>query len=254
MSTQVTANTEEVWWRNFFSGVALDVWRQLRTDGNTRPEADFVERAARLTKGAHILDVPCGAARICLELSSKGYRTTGVDLSEDFLLEARTAAIQRNIDISLECRDMRDLPWVSEFDAACCFGISFGYMDDQGNRDFVEAVFKTLKPGGAFIIDTNKILEIVLPSFEKRRWVKLEDILLLFENRYDHVSGRLHTEYTFIRDGTQETRFTSQRVYSYRELCTMLRGVGFSLVESYSSLKMEPLMLGSQRLLLVATK
>jgi len=254
MSGLDTANAQEMWWETFFSGVALDVWRQLRTDNNTRSEADFVERVAGLTQGAHVLDVPCGAARLCLELSSRGYKATGVDLSQEFLAEAQLACAEHNADVVLECRDMRDLPWVSEFDAACCFGISFGYLDDQGNRDFVDAVFKALKPGGAFIIDTNKILEIVLPSFEKRRWAKMGDITLLFENKYDHVSGRLHTEYTFIREGVQETRFTSQRAYSYKELCDMLRQVGFSRVESYSSLKMDPLLLGSQRLLLVATK
>ena len=32
---------------------------------------------------------------------------------------------------------MRDLPGRNEFDAAFCFGNSFGYLDDDGNAEFL---------------------------------------------------------------------------------------------------------------------
>jgi 2-polyprenyl-3-methyl-5-hydroxy-6-metoxy-1,4-benzoquinol methylase len=245
---------QERWWETFFSGVALDVWRQLRTDQNTKPEADFIERAVPLSPGAHVLDVPCGNGRLCFEMVARGYRATGVDLSQEFLEEARQIAEEKKVDVGLECRDMRDLPWENEFDVACCLGISFGYLDEQGNRDFVKAVCRALKPGGSLIVDTNKILEIVLPSLEKRRWAQLQDITLLLENRYNMAESRLDTEYTFLRNGQKDTRFTSQRAYSYRELCAMMQEAGFSKCVGYGSLKMEPLQIGSNRLLLVATK
>ena len=245
---------QERWWENFFSGVALDVWRQLRTDQNTKPEADFIERVSQLKPGAHVLDVPCGNARLCFEMIGRGYSATGVDLSQEFLEEARQVAEERGLDVRLECRDMRDLPWSEEFDAACCLGISFGYLDEQGNRDFAKAVCRALKPGGIFIVDTNKILEIVLPTLEKRRWAQLQDITLLLENRYNMTESRLDTEYTFLRNGQKDTRFTSQRTYSYRELCAMMHDAGFSKCVGYGSLNMDPLQVGSTRLLLVATK
>ncbi len=244
---------EERWWETFFSDVTLDVWRRLRTDDNTRPEADFLERLG-LPPGAHVLDVPCGGGRLCLELWARGHHATGVDLSEDFLLEAQAAAAERGAEVRWERRDMRDLPWDGEFDAACCFGISFGYLEGDGDAEFARAVCRALKPGGRFVIDTNKILEIVLPQFEKRRWAQVGDVLLLLENDYDHVNGRLNTEYTFIRNGTRVKRVASQRAYGYHELCELLKRAGFASCEGYGSLKGEPLKLGSQRLLLVATK
>jgi 2-polyprenyl-3-methyl-5-hydroxy-6-metoxy-1,4-benzoquinol methylase len=245
---------QERWWETFFSGVALDVWRQLRTDQNTKPEADFIEKAVKLHPGAHVLDVPCGNGRLCVEMTQRGFRATGVDLSLEFIEEARQAAHERKLEINLERRDMRDLPWENEFDVACCLGISFGYLDEQGNRDFVQAVCRSLKPGGSFIIDTNKILEIVLPSLEKRRWAQIQDVTLLLDNKYNLLESRLDTEYTFLHNGQKETRFTSQRTYSYRELSTMMHEAGFSKCSAYGSLNLEPLQVGSSRLLLVATK
>jgi SAM-dependent methyltransferase len=245
---------QERWWETFFSGVALDVWRQLRTDQNTKPEADFIQKAVKLEPGAKVLDVPCGNGRLCVEMTQRGFRATGVDLSPDFLEEARHVAEERKMTITLEQRDMRDLQWSNEFDVACCLGISFGYLDEQGNRDFVKAVCRSLKPGGSFIIDTNKILEIVLPSFEKRRWAQVQDVTLLLDNKYNLAESRLDTEYTFLQNGQKETRFTSQRTYSYRELCVMMHEAGFSKCTGYGSLNMDPLQVGSNRLLLVATK
>ncbi len=244
---------DERWWQTFFSDVTLDVWRRLRTDDNTRPEADFLDRLG-LPAGAHVLDVPCGGGRLCLELAARGHHATGVDLSDAFISEAREASAERGADVRWEKRDMRDLSWVDEFDLACCFGISFGYLEGDGDRDFVRAVYRSLKPGGRFVIDTNKILEMIMPHFERRRWAELGDILLLLENDYDYRTGRLNTEYTFIQNGTRVTRTASHRAYGYRELCDLLEGAGFSRCEGYSSLNCDPLKLGSQRLLLVATK
>jgi hypothetical protein len=71
---------------------------------------------------------------------------------------------------------------------------------------------------------------------------------------YDHVSGRLHVEYTWIRDGRREKRAMSARLHSYREVCRMLEDAGFTGVQGFGSLAREPFRLGSQRLLLAATK
>jgi len=41
--------------------------------------------------------------------------------------DARRKAIQQQLEIAWEYRDMRDLPWKEEFGGAFCFGGSFGY-------------------------------------------------------------------------------------------------------------------------------
>ncbi len=241
------------WWKTFFSGVALDVWRQTTTAEQTRAECDFIEGTLQVAPPARVLDVPCGNGRHSLELASRGWQVTGVDMALPFLEEARSKSAERQLKIAWERRDMRDLPWPKEFDAAFCFGNSFGYMTDNGNAEFLQAVARVLKPGARFILDT-QVAETILPTFQERRWYQFGEILFLIENRYDHVHGRLDTEYTFVQEGKVDRRASSHRIYAYRELCEMLEEAGFENCEGYGSLGREPFKLGAERLLLATTR
>ena len=100
-----TANTE--WWKNFFYGVALDLWRQAVTDEHTRHEADFIESVLQLAPSANVLDVPCGNGRIALELASRGYRMTGVDIASEFIDEAQAKSNEQQLDVVWKLGDRK---------------------------------------------------------------------------------------------------------------------------------------------------
>jgi SAM-dependent methyltransferase len=220
-------NAESPWWETFFSGVAVDMWLQAVTPEHTQAEADRLERLLGVPHGARILDVPCGGGRLSLALSARGYRMTGVDLSAEFLKHAH--AIDPARDVTWERRDMRDLPWPGQFDAAFCLGNSFGYLDDEGNQAYLEAVRRALKAGGRFVLETPMVLENLLGHLQPRPWWKAGDVYLLVENRYDAASSRLEIDYTFVRDGRVETRRGSHRAYAYRDLMELLETSGFSV-------------------------
>ena len=242
------------WWKDFFSGLAVDMWRIALPMEQTKAEADFIFNSLMIKPQAKVLDVPCGYGRLTLELASRGLLMTGVDISVAFLEEARTSAEKAGLEILWEEREMQDLPWKQEFDGAFCFGNSFGYLDDKGNADFLTAVFRCLKPGGRFILDAASVAEAILPRLQERTWTKFEDILFLEDQRYDHVLSRLDTEYTFIREGKTEKKFGSHRIYTYRELCQLLENAGFTNYEAFGSLNRVAFKLGSPGLLFVATK
>jgi hypothetical protein len=61
------------WWRSFFTGAALEVWRGVTSDDLTRSEADFLETALMMPPSSRALDVPCGSGRhAALELTARG--------------------------------------------------------------------------------------------------------------------------------------------------------------------------------------
>ena len=64
----------------------------------------------------------------------------------------------------------------------------------------------------------------------------------------------MHNDFTFVRDGVEEKRPSSQRIYTYRELTDLLFYSGFEVVNAYASLDEEAFKLGAHRLLLVAVK
>ena len=242
------------WWENFFHGIALDFWRAAISDEQTRAEAHFINNHLQLPVGAKLLDVPCGNGRLSIELAAFGFGLTGVDIAVEFIEEAKRNSRERGLNIDWRKGDMRDLPWSNEFDGAFCFGNSFGYLDDDQNADFLEAVSRTLKPGAQFILDAPAIAECLLPNFQEKRTIEIDDITVTIDNRYDHEQSRIFPSFTFVRNGVEDKRSSSQRIYTYKELSGLLHSSGFETVSAYSSVDELPFKLGAHRLFLVAIK
>ncbi|HYV38356.1 MAG TPA: methyltransferase domain-containing protein [Gemmataceae bacterium] len=244
----------EWWWQTFFTGTATEFWLKATTPDQTRQEADFIQQILQVAAPAKLLDAPCGGGRHSLALAERGFRMTGVDISSDFLAVAKSEANRLKLDVDWHQRDMRTLPWRSEFDGAFCFGNSFGYYDGNGNAEFLQAVSIALKPGARFVLDTSYVMEVLLPILREKEWYQVGDILVLSNRRYDHVESRLHVEYTWIRGGTCEKQAMSARLHSYREISDMLAATGFAEVQGFASFAMEPFKLGANRLLVTAVK
>src|SRR6185295_17892659 len=153
------------WWQNFFHGIALDFWRAAISEEFTRAEADFIEKQLQLPTGAKVLDVPCGNGRLSIQLGARGFTLTGVDIASEFIAEARAKADESKVAVDWREGDMRELP-TGEFDGAFCFGNSFGYLEDDENAEFLDAVSRSLKPGARFILDAPAAAECILPHFQ----------------------------------------------------------------------------------------
>jgi SAM-dependent methyltransferase len=242
------------WWRTFFSGLFVESWLNATTADQTRQEAEFICVALNVPAQARLLDVPCGGGRHSLALASLGYDMTGVDISTDFLTTARSQSVPQPGKIAWEEREMRDLPWPERFDGAYSMGNSFGYLDDQGNAAFLKSVAAVLKPRARFVLESGYVMEHLFPVLQERASYSVGDILMQAQRRYDPADSRLHVEYTLTRGAETETRSMSARIYSYRELVSLLMAAGFSEVVGYGSLEREPFRLGSGRAFVLATK
>ena len=243
------------WWEGFFSGLCLDYVRHARDEEQTRAETAFVHGTLGPPRRAKVLDVPCGAGRVSLELAACGYDVTGVEQSAELIADCRHEAGERGIRVDFQHKDMRALPQDGTYDGAVCLWNSFGYFDDAGNLEFLSAVSRSLKPGGRLALDTPLLETLLLDAVQEPRvWEKAGDLLALEERGYDHTIGRLNSTWTFIRNGQREVRDMSIRLYAYRELVAMLESAGFGLHEAYGDLEFTPFELGAPWLYLVATK
>lgn len=240
------------WHIDFFRGVALDMWRLAMSPEQTRAEADFLQKALNVSAPSRLLDVPCGNGRHAIELAKRGHQVTGVDLSEEFIAEARASSA--SLEATWVEADMRQLPWPGEFDGAYCFGNSFGYLDPAAARDFLTAIAGALKPNARFALETGMAAESILPGLQKSRWFKVGDIYMLSENQYHPREARLDIRYTFIRDGREDTRPSSSYVLTVNEICRMHVEAGLEPVELLGSISGEQYQLGSQKLILVSEK
>lgn len=238
------------WQTEFFRGVALDFWRLAVTPEITEADIRSLERALQISPGARLLDVPCGNGRHAIGLAQRGCRVSGVDISAEFIEEARAASV----DVEWILGDMCDLPWWEEFDGAYCMGNSFGYLDRAGVRTFLAAISRCLKRGARFAIATGMAAESILPTLLEKRWHRTGDILTLSEARYQVLEGRLDIDYTFIRDGKVETRPTSSYVFTVAELRHLHAEAGLEIVELREWGDAAPYRLGSMGLFLISQK
>jgi SAM-dependent methyltransferase len=252
----MSSSNESEWFDGFFTGLMAEFWRAAIPPEATRAEADFLEKHLRLARDSRVLDVPCGHGRHSIELARRGYRATGVDSSSELLGAARETSEREGVSertVWIE-RDMRDLPWEAEFDAAFCAGSSFGFFDDDGNRALLEAVARSLRPGGRFMLDSGWVAESVLARFHDRVEMEAGGIRFLAENRYEPGDGSVRSRFTASRGTDSMTRPARQRVYTCRQLLDALAAAGFEEFETFGSTEGEPFVLGSPRLLLCASR
>jgi SAM-dependent methyltransferase len=248
------------WFETFFHGVTLDLWRKAIPQSQTHAEAEFLTTHLNCQPGAHVLDVPCGNGRLSFELAQRGFRVTGVDISEEFIEEARARAATLSgppatggaepVDFILA--DMRNLDREAIYDGAYCFGNSFAFLGHAETENFLQALARTLKPGARFIIHTGMAAESVIPDFEEQSCHELGDLSITIKERYNAAESCIDSEYIFDRDGQTESRLAREWIYTVGEMRRMLERAGFSILDLYGSLKCEPYKLGSQELFIVS--
>jgi cyclopropane fatty-acyl-phospholipid synthase-like methyltransferase len=242
------------WYETFFHGIALDVWRRVMTPEQTQAEANFLEKEFAAPVGSRFLDVPCGNGRVAIELASRGYQMTGIDLSKEFLDEACLTSAKSRLRIDWILGDMRNIAGINIYDGAFCLGNSFGYLKHQDMEAFLETLSRALKPQARFILETGIAAEALLPHFKEREWYQFDDILFMLENYYRADVSCLETKMTFVRNGRSEVRETLHWVYTAGEIRRMLERAGFSILDMFESVESKPFTLGSQELFLIAEK
>jgi SAM-dependent methyltransferase len=241
------------WWNGFFEGLAVDFWRAAVPPEATQADVEFLWKHLRLSPGARVLDVPCGAGRLSVPLAVRGAAVTGIDISPAFIDAAREAATEARVSATFSGGDMRELP-SRAFDAVFCFGNSFGYLDDAGNEAFLEAVAASLVAGGRFALDFGQTAESVYPRLEARQEAEMAGFRFIEETRLDPVASRVENVFEFSKDGRSERKLASQRVYLVGDVVRMLARVGLETRDIFGSTDGEPFALSAQRLLLVAEK
>ena len=98
------------WYELLFENYGQKYDRENFTHG-TVGECDFIEKEINFDKSLKILDVGCGTGRHTIELTKRGYRVTGIDLSASQLNRAKEKAHAENLSIDFQ----RILPPVFSF-------------------------------------------------------------------------------------------------------------------------------------------
>ena len=143
------------WYEELFTNYAQKYDRESFVQG-TIGECDFIEQEINYDKNTRILDIGCGTGRHAIELATRGYKITGIDLSESQLKRARKKAAAQNLSINFALQDARELTFANEFDLVImlCEG-GFSLMEtDEMNFQILRNASNALKPQGKLIFTT----------------------------------------------------------------------------------------------------
>jgi len=143
------------WYEQLFDDYGEKYDKESFTRG-TLGECDFIEKEAGFDKNMRILDIGCGTGRHTIILTKRGYKVTGIDLSERQLSIARKKAEKEKLEINFLRLDARDLNLDNEYGLVImlCEG-GFPLMEtDEMNFQILQNAAKALKPGGKFIFTT----------------------------------------------------------------------------------------------------
>jgi 2-polyprenyl-3-methyl-5-hydroxy-6-metoxy-1,4-benzoquinol methylase len=253
----VSAGAPSDWYDGFFEGEYLDEIAPGLDGERTSSEVDFVLEKLELATGARVLDVGCGHGRHTIELATRGFRVTGIDLSARALELARDAATNAGVEAEFVELDARELAYDGEFDAAVnLFTAVLGYFEDEADdRRVLDGVVRALRPDGRFLVDTLNLLGLAR-GFRETGWKRLESGTLFLERHaFDAARGRASAVWTFIHDdGRRSELSNSLRVYSPRELIAMLRDAGLDVVGAWGAWDGSELSLDSWRVILRGDK
>ncbi|MHC4971692.1 MAG: class I SAM-dependent methyltransferase [Planctomycetota bacterium] len=220
----------------FWDARADVMFRQAHLE-HTPEEVDGLLELLGLAPGAHVLDLCCGPGRHAVELRRRGFAVTGVDLHAPYLEQAR----EMDPDVEWVHADMREFSRERAFDAAVNMFSSFGYFEDQeDDRRVARHMRRSLRPGGAFLIDTMG-KEVLARKFQPRSWHELDDGAVLLEHRriVDGWGGT-RTTWTVVRGRDQQSFTFYMRFYAGTELAALLKEAGFATVEVFGGLDGRP--------------
>jgi len=206
---------------------------------------DALERLASPPAGGSVLDACCGPGRHSLELASRGYRVTGVDLTSAYLEAARESAEDFGVEAEFLRADIRSFERPRAFDLAINLYTSFGYFDDPADDLAALRRFRaSLKPGGALVLETTG-KETAVRDFVEGEWFERDGMTILTEYEVVGSWEGLRNRWVIVRsagDGRLERvdRSFVIRLYSAVELRSALLAAGFVSVELFGSLEGAP--------------
>jgi SAM-dependent methyltransferase len=191
------------WTEDWFGSEYYSLLYQHRDCDEAKLFLDNLIALLKIPSGSSILDCGCGKGRHSIYLNEKGFEVTGIDISENSILEAKKYEKE---NLAFYVHDMRNLFRINYYDVVLNLFTSFGYFEkDSENNKAIKSTAASLKKNGWLVLD--------FMNAEK----EIKELILQEKCRIGGVDFeiRRHTEQNFI---IKEIRVSDKgKIYAYRE-------------------------------------
>lgn len=196
---------------------------------DTSSQVAFIEEALELKGSERILDLACGYGRHSLELARRGYEVVGVDITQEFIEDAKKSAEKENLNATFLCSDIRDVDYENCFDVVLNMADgAIGYLEnDEENHKVFKVNAKALRSKGKILISVCS-KEHALTHIPKKTWEIGEKSISLAQFDYNKklkrmLYGGFNVPLGKVAKPPKEiTAHSSIRLYSYKEITDIL--------------------------------
>ena len=204
------------------------------------------------------VDLACGTGSVTAILAQRGYRVTGVDMSEEML----TVAAMKTQDLEprpmFSCQYLQELRLPRAVDMAVCALDSLDYiLDPEDCKEAIRRAYKALNPGGIFIFDVNTPEK--LRAMDDQVFLdEDDDVYCVWRGEFDEKNNICsYGMDLFQREGEVWHRsFEEHQEYAYsrEQLTGFLKEAGIPHIEVYADRLFEAPREGEQRIYFKARK
>jgi SAM-dependent methyltransferase len=200
----------------------------------------------------NLADIGCGTGNITIPMAKRGYKMTGLDLSEEMLSLAEQKSQEAGVPVRFLGSDMRSFSLGFRADAAISSFDCINYLLKTAD---VEAAFwrahENLEKGGLFIFDVATPYKYKNVLAGNSFVFENDDVFMTWENYFNEKSGICSFYLTFfLREGElyrREEEEQRQRCYSLKTIKKLLKSAGFTVIGEYSDIDFSPLTEESER-------
>lgn len=220
------------WFETWFDSPYYHILYKDRDDTEAQLFMDNLTHYLNLPEEAKILDLACGKGRHSIYLNTLGYDVTGVDLSENSIVEASKSS---NDSLRFKVHDMR-LSTEEKYDAVFNLFTSFGYFDnEEDNFKTLLAIKESLTEYGFAVIDfmnANYVINNLVPEE-----TKTVDGIAFHIKRYVE-NGHILKEINF-EDNGQKFHFTEKvRALRLEDFEAMMEKAAIYLLDIFGDYKL----------------
>lgn len=241
------------WFKDWFNTQEyLNVY-QHRNESDAENHIKIILENIKITSGAKILDMACGAGRHAVIFARKDFDVTGVDLSENLLAIANQSAQKENLKIKFVQSDIRNFEAKNKFELVINLFTSFGYFEsDEENFSVLHKAYNLLSDNGFFVLDffNAYYLQENLVEFSEEN---LGDVGIKQFRKI--INNRVTKKIIIAKNGSSSTYEESVRMFTQDDLVDAVQNIGFEIHKTFGDfLGSEFDKLNSPRLIMICRK
>lgn len=244
--------------------VLADIYDDVMTDVDYEAWTDYIDDIIiqHTEKADDVLELACGTGTMALSLEELDcYDITATDGSADMIRIAKEKANHTGSSVNFITMDFLELEFEKKFDVVFMVFDSLNYLHTEQEIHQLHAqVRKILKSGGVFIYDftTPRNSRTAINFLDNEKKTLKNNTRYYRKSTYD-AKNRIHTN-SFIIDKLdgesnsvihQYKEQHQQRIYTLREIESILEKTDFSIEAAYDGFELKPAHRKSLRITMV---